>query len=208
MSTGAQCAYSFHRCGGPPPSKREVWGVRRSRPTALPPIAYRGFAVAPITLRPLSKPLIQPRVQGRNPARFKGGYGVPRGFKGGSKPSAPCGRLSEAEHPKRKGATLLRLLSAVNSKSPPNPLGLAERVLRPQAVEGVRKQWRRSRSGDGGKGFRIVGSEKNGSNRIYGDFRFATDRQQAVCLLHDVCKLRIAIPLNSAIGFDIAKQAR
>ena len=23
-----------------------------------------------------------PRVQGRNPARFKGGYGVPRGFKG------------------------------------------------------------------------------------------------------------------------------
>ena len=62
----------------------------------------------------VSKPLIQPRVQGRNPARFKGGYGVPRGFKGGSKPSAPCGRLSEAEHPKRKGATLLRPLSAVN----------------------------------------------------------------------------------------------
>ena len=76
----------------------------------------------------VSKPLIQPRVQGRNPARFNGGYGVPRGFKGGSKPSAPCGRLSEAEHPKRKGATLLRPLSVVNSKSPPNPLGLAERV--------------------------------------------------------------------------------
>ena len=55
----------------------------------------------------VSKPLIQPRVQGRNPARFKGGYGVPRGFKG------------------------------EKSKSPPNPLGLAERVLRPQAVEGV-----------------------------------------------------------------------
>ena len=32
--------------------------------------------------RALSKPFIQPRVQGRNPARFKGGYGVPRGFKG------------------------------------------------------------------------------------------------------------------------------
>ena len=47
----------------------------------------------------VSKPLIQPRVQGRNPARFKGGYGVPRGFKG------------------------------EKSKSPPNPLGLAERVL-------------------------------------------------------------------------------
>ena len=43
--------YSFHRCGGPPPSRREVWGVRRSRPSALPSIAYRGFAVAPITLR-------------------------------------------------------------------------------------------------------------------------------------------------------------
>ena len=48
--------------------------------------------------RSLSKPLIQPRVQGRNPARFNGGYGVPRGFKG------------------------------EKSKSPPNPLGLAERV--------------------------------------------------------------------------------
>ena len=45
----------------------------------------------------VSNPLIQPRVQGRNPARFKGGYGVPRGFKG------------------------------EKSKSPPNPLGLAER---------------------------------------------------------------------------------
>ena len=134
---------------------------RRSRPPALSSIAYRGFAVAPITLRlsrrhlpvssvspsqrppssregdrpqavegvpahrapyhpsrALSEPFIQPRVQGRNPARFKGGYGVPRGFKGGSKPSAPCGRLSEAEHPKRKGATLLRPLSAVNRNLP------------------------------------------------------------------------------------------
>ena len=48
--------------------------------------------------RALSKILIQLRVQGRNPARFNGGYGVPRGFKG------------------------------EKSKSPPNPLGLAERV--------------------------------------------------------------------------------
>ena len=48
-------------------------------------------------LRARSKPRIQPRVQGRDPARFKGGYGVPRGFKG------------------------------EKSKSPPNPLGLAER---------------------------------------------------------------------------------
>ena len=46
----------------------------------------------------LSKPRIQPRVQGLNPGRFNGGYGVPRGFKG------------------------------EKSKFPPNPLGLAERV--------------------------------------------------------------------------------
>ena len=62
--------------------------------------------------RALSKILIQLRVQGRNPARFNGGYGVPRGFKG------------------------------EKSKSPPNPLGLAERVHRPQAVEGVLRRWK------------------------------------------------------------------
>ena len=50
--------------------------------------------------RALSKILIQLRVQGRNPGRFNGGYGVPRGFKG------------------------------ERSKSPPNPLGSAERVPR------------------------------------------------------------------------------
>ena len=49
--------------------------------------------------RALSKILIQLRVQGRNPGRFNGGYGVPRGFKG------------------------------EKSKSPPNPLGLAERGI-------------------------------------------------------------------------------
>ena len=54
--------------------------------------------------RALSKILIQLRVQGRNPARFNGGYGVPRGFKG------------------------------EKSKFPPNPLGLAERVHRPQTM--------------------------------------------------------------------------
>ena len=76
--------------GGPPPSRREVWGASRA----------------------FSKPFIQLRVQGRNPARFKGGYGVPRGFKG------------------------------EKSKSPPNPLGLAERVPRPWAVEGVSRRWK------------------------------------------------------------------
>ena len=100
---------SFHRlrtpstvCGLLPP-------LRRS-----PSLEEGGLGAS----RALSKILIQLRVQGRNPARFNGGYGVPRGFKGGSKPSAPCGRLSEAEHPKRKGATLLRPLSAVNRNLP------------------------------------------------------------------------------------------
>ena len=41
--------------GGPPPSKREVLGFRRSRPSALTSIANRGFAVAPITLRASSR---------------------------------------------------------------------------------------------------------------------------------------------------------
>ena len=70
--------------------------------------------------RALSNFLLLLRVQGRNPGRFKRGYGVPRGFKGGSKPSAPCGRFSEAEHPKRKKATLLRPLSAVSRNRPGN----------------------------------------------------------------------------------------
>ena len=43
---------------GPPPSKREVLGFRRSMPAALPSIAYRGFAVAPITLRAPSRSLL------------------------------------------------------------------------------------------------------------------------------------------------------
>ena len=50
---------SFHRPrGGPPPSKREVLGLRRSRPSALPSIGYRGFAVAPKTLRAPSRSLL------------------------------------------------------------------------------------------------------------------------------------------------------
>ena len=30
-SAGARCANSFHRCGGPPPSRREVFGVENRR---------------------------------------------------------------------------------------------------------------------------------------------------------------------------------
>ena len=129
-----RCKNSFHRPrGGPPPSRREVFGVenrrsvecRRARNARPYNVAEkskrtlycrtrRGAHCAPVyprcynnPSRAFSNPFIQLRVQGRNPARFKGGYGVPRGFKG------------------------------EKSKSPPNPLGLAERVPRPQAVEGV-----------------------------------------------------------------------
>ena len=55
----AERVHSFHRPrGGPPPSKREVLGFRRSRPPALPSITYRGFAVAPITLRAPSRRVV------------------------------------------------------------------------------------------------------------------------------------------------------
>ena len=96
------CVYSFHRCGGPPPSKREVWGFAGQGLSALPSIGYRGFAVAPMTLRAPS----------RNPLYNSG-----------------C-----------RVATLVVLMGVMgflgdlrgrNSKSPPNPLGLAERVSRP-----------------------------------------------------------------------------
>ena len=59
----AERGYSFHRCGGPPPSRREVWGVRRSRPPALPSIRYRGFAVAPMTLRAPSRNVVVITIQ-------------------------------------------------------------------------------------------------------------------------------------------------
>ena len=42
----------------PLPRRGRSWGIRRSRPPALPSIGYRGFAVAPITLRALSRSLV------------------------------------------------------------------------------------------------------------------------------------------------------
>ena len=57
-------ADSFHRCGGPPPSKREVLGFRRSKPAALPSIGYRGFAVAPKPLRAPSRNIVVITVTG------------------------------------------------------------------------------------------------------------------------------------------------
>ena len=56
---------SFHRlrtpstvCGRSPSLDEGGLGVRRSRPPALPSIAYRGFAVAPMTLRAPSRSLL------------------------------------------------------------------------------------------------------------------------------------------------------
>ena len=53
---------SFHRsqtpstaCGRSPSLEEGGLGFRRSRPPALPSIAYRGFAVAPMTLRAPSR---------------------------------------------------------------------------------------------------------------------------------------------------------
>ena len=84
---------------GPPPSKREVLGLRRSRPSAFPSIAYRGFAVAPITLRASSRSLLY------NPGCRVATLLVSMGVMG-----------------------FLGDLRGRNSKSPPNPLGLAERA--------------------------------------------------------------------------------
>ena len=65
------CVYSFHRCGGPPPSKREVLGLRRSRPAALPSIAYRGFAVAPMTLRAPARNVVVITIQISGCGKYK-----------------------------------------------------------------------------------------------------------------------------------------
>ena len=65
---------SFHRRGGPPPSKREVLGFRRSRPAALTSIGYRGFAVAHMTLRaPFRSHLYNPGDERARNARPYGG---------------------------------------------------------------------------------------------------------------------------------------
>ena len=74
-------------------------GFRRSRPTALPSIGYRGFAVAPMTLRAPSRNLVY------NPGSRVATLVVSMGVMG-----------------------FLGDLRGRNSKSPPNPLGLAERV--------------------------------------------------------------------------------
>ena len=99
---------SFHRCKLLPP-------LRRS-----PSLEEGGLGAA----RALSNFLLLLRVQGRNPGRFNGGYGVPRGFKG------------------------------EKSKSPPNPLGLAERVYSFHRPRGGPPPSRREVWGFAGQGLR------------------------------------------------------
>ena len=91
-------------------------GIRRSMPAALPSIGYRGFAVAPMTLRAPSRRFLYN--SGCRVETLLVSKGV-MGFLGD--------------------------LRGRNSKSPPNPLGLAERVPCPAgggrsllAPEGVR----------------------------------------------------------------------
>ena len=48
-------ADSFHRRGRSPSLEEGGLGFRRSKPAALPSIGYRGFAVAPMTLRAPSR---------------------------------------------------------------------------------------------------------------------------------------------------------
>ena len=98
---------SFHRPRLllPPPTGRSPslneggLGVRRSRPSPLPSIGYRGFAVAPKPLRAPSRNLVY------NPGCRVETLLVSMGVMG-----------------------FLGDLRGRNSKSPPNPLGLAERV--------------------------------------------------------------------------------
>ena len=113
--TPSAAGNSFHRLRAVPlPRRGRSWGLRRSRPAALPSIAYRGFAVAPMTLRAPSRNLVYN--SGCRVATLLVSKGV-MGFLGD--------------------------LRGRNSKSPPNPLGLAERVHRRsggrsyQTVEGV-----------------------------------------------------------------------
>ena len=86
-------------CGRSPSLEEGGLGFRRSRPSALPSIGYRGFAVAPMTLRAPSRRFLYN--SGCRVETLLVSMGV-MGFLGD--------------------------LRGRNSKSPPNPLGLAERA--------------------------------------------------------------------------------
>ena len=100
-------------------------GFRRSRPPALPSIAYRGFAVAPMTLRAPSRSLLYN--SGCRVETLLVSKGV-MGFLGD--------------------------LRGRNSKSPPNPLGLAERVYSFHRPRGGPPPSRREVRGFAGQGLR------------------------------------------------------
>ena len=124
----------FHRLGygllPPPravplPRRGRSWGIRRSRPAALPSIGYRGFAVAPITLRASFRSLLYN--SGCRVATLLVSKGV-MGFLGD--------------------------LRGRNSKSPPNPLGLAERVYSFHRLRAVPLPRRGRSGGFAGQGLR------------------------------------------------------
>ena len=61
--SGASFTPSTAHGAVPPPPRREVWGFAGQGLPALPSIGYRGFAVAPMTLRaPLRGTAVQPTV--------------------------------------------------------------------------------------------------------------------------------------------------
>ena len=65
-------AYSFHRLRAVPlPRRGRSGGLRRSRTPALPSIAYRGFAVAPITLRAPSRNVVVITIQINGCGKYK-----------------------------------------------------------------------------------------------------------------------------------------
>ena len=99
-------------CGRSPSLEEGGLGLRRSRPTALPSIGYRGFAVAPITLRaPARRVVITSGINGRAMRAPTGDGGATDGckcisqlqfpspktslFEGGG-PSADGGRSTQA----------------------------------------------------------------------------------------------------------------
>ena len=99
---------AFHRLRTPSTAHGAVPLPRGGRAGASPVKAY-GLAVDCVyglcghpydPSRALSKSLIQLRVQGLNPGRFNGGYGVPRGFKGEKSkfPPNPLGLRSTPPH--------------------------------------------------------------------------------------------------------------
>ncbi len=148
--------------GGPPPSKREVLGFRRSRPAALPSIAYRGFAVAPITLRAPSRRVVV-ITSGTNGRAMRAPTGdellpppravpLPRGGRSGgfrrsrpaALPSIGCRGFAVAPITLRAPADILPTFDfpipiPPSSREGDRPVGGGRS---PQAVEGVRRRWK------------------------------------------------------------------